>query len=67
MKKRIRKKLNKKRIIALANDGREFKSEAAKQQWIIDTYSGLGTMFTKYYLKGYPKSPFGPVFYDYLT
>lgn len=61
MKKRQKRKLYKEHLISLANDGREFKSERAKEQWIKDTYSGLGTLFTKYYLKGQPKSPFGKI------
>lgn len=52
-----KRKANKKRIIALANDGRKFKSEESKEKWIKDTYAGLGIFFTKYYLKGYPESP----------
>lgn len=58
MKKRQKQKLRKKRILLNANDGREFKSEKAKEQWIKDTYSGLGTAYTKYHLKGYPDSPY---------
>lgn len=42
----------------LANDGREFKSEKAKRDWIRDTYAGDGTAFTKYYMQGYPESPY---------
>lgn len=57
LKRRQKQKLRKKQIIFLANDGREFKSEEAKQKWIKDTYNGWGTAFTKYYLKGYPDSP----------
>ncbi|MGF7535015.1 hypothetical protein AAGG74_15200 [Bacillus mexicanus] len=39
MKKRQRRKNHKQHIISLANDGRLFKSEDAKQKWIKDTYN----------------------------
>jgi len=58
LNKRQKSKVRKKQIISLANDGREFKSEKAKENWIRDTYRGDGTAFTKYYLKGYPESPY---------
>lgn len=58
MNKRQKRKAYKKHIVSLANDGREFKSEKAKENWINDTYGGLGTAFTKYYLKGYPEYPY---------
>jgi hypothetical protein len=64
LKKRQKQKLLKKQIIFLANDGREFKSAEAKRRWIRDTYDGWGTAYTKYYLKGYPESPFKK-FFDY--
>ena len=56
MNKRQKRKDYKKHLIALANDGR-LKSKEAKEEWIKDTYAGLGTAYTKYYLKGYPESP----------
>lgn len=57
MNKRQTRKAYKNHIVALADDGREFKSKKAKALWIRDTYAGEGTAFTKYYLKGYPKTP----------
>ena len=62
LNKRQKQKMRKKRILFLANDGREFKSEEAKRRWIKDTYDGWGTAYTKYHLKGYPESPFQNVF-----
>jgi hypothetical protein len=64
MKKRQLQKLRKKRILFLANDGREFKSEEDKKRWIKETYDGWGTVYTKYHLKGYPESPYQKLF-DY--
>lgn len=58
MNKRQKKKDYKNHVIALADDGREFKSEKSKAQWIKDTLGGSGTAFTKYHLKGYPDSPY---------
>lgn len=57
MKRRQLQKLRKKRILFFADDGREFKSELAKQSWIKDTYDGDGSAYTKYYLKSYPDNP----------
>lgn len=56
MNKRQKKKAYKKHLTALANDGRVFKSEESKEQWIRDTLDGFGTAFTNYHLKGYPES-----------
>lgn len=50
MNKRQRKKANKKHIVALANDGRVFKSAESKQLWINETLNGWGTAYTKEHL-----------------
>lgn len=62
MNKRQRKKQRKKEILRLA-ETKEFKSPEAKQQWIKDTLRGEGSIFTRYYLKGEPESPF--IFHPY--
>lgn len=58
MNKRQKRKLYKKHVTTLANDGRKFKSKQAKKNWIRVTCAGYGTAFTKYYLEGYPESPY---------
>lgn len=62
MNKRQMQKQRKKRIIFLANDGRKFKSEEDKKKWIKVTYAGYGSAYTKYYLEGYPESPYKELF-----